>query len=94
MTCPICNQGMKPIFSARVLGKYSAEFEWCMSCGFFRIANPHWLEEAYSSAIAATDTGLVMRISMLPKSWRCFCTLCCLVAGQAATSMRRADMAC
>lgn len=38
MTCPICNQGMKPIFSARVLGKYSAEFEWCMSCGFFRIA--------------------------------------------------------
>lgn len=61
MTCPICNQGMKPVFSAQVLGKYSAEFEWCMNCGFLRIANPHWLEEAYSSAIAATDTGLVRR---------------------------------
>lgn len=61
MTCPICNQGMKPIFSSRVLGKYSAEFEWCMSCGFLRIANAHWLEEAYSSAIAATDKGLVIR---------------------------------
>jgi len=61
MTCPLCNQGMKPVFSAQVLGKYSAEFEWCMNCGFLRVANPHWLEEAYSSAIASTDTGLVMR---------------------------------
>lgn len=52
---------MKQVFSARVLGKYSAEFEWCMNCGFLRVANPHWLEEAYSSAIAAADTGLVMR---------------------------------
>lgn len=61
MKCPICAQGMSPAFSARVLGKYPAQFEHCASCGFLRIANPHWLEEAYSSAIAATDTGLVAR---------------------------------
>lgn len=52
---------MKPVFTAQVLGKHRADFEYCEYCGFLRIANPHWLEEAYSSAIAATDTGLVMR---------------------------------
>lgn len=52
---------MSPIFSSRVLGKHVADFEHCTNCGFLRIANPHWLEEAYSSAIAATDTGLVAR---------------------------------
>lgn len=61
MKCPICTQGVSPAFSAKVLGKYVAEFEHCASCGFLRIANPHWLEEAYTSAIAATDTGLVAR---------------------------------
>lgn len=52
---------MSPVFSAQVLGKYPADFERCASCGFLRIVNPHWLEEAYSGAIAATDTGLVAR---------------------------------
>lgn len=33
----------------------------CTVCGFLQIKDPHWLEEAYSSAIAASDTGLVMR---------------------------------
>lgn len=61
MGCPICAYSMKSVFTARVLGKYLADFEFCDFCGFLRIAEPHWLEEAYSSAIAATDTGLVMR---------------------------------
>lgn len=61
MGCPICTYPMMPVFTAQVLGKYSADFENCQHCGFLRIANPDWLEEAYSSAIAATDTGLVMR---------------------------------
>lgn len=52
---------MAPVFRAQVMGKYSAEFVHCANCGFLRIENPHWLEEAYSSAIAATDTGLVAR---------------------------------
>ncbi|MFZ4478908.1 MAG: class I SAM-dependent methyltransferase [Rhodoferax sp.] len=61
MICPLCSGRMKHCFNAQVLGKYSARFEVCDECGFLRVPEPHWLEEAYSSAIASSDTGLVMR---------------------------------
>ena len=61
MTCPVCSGQMKYCFSAEVLCKYSADFEVCDACGFLRVREPHWLEEAYSAAIANSDTGLVMR---------------------------------
>jgi|SRR5450759_1858551 hypothetical protein len=61
MACPICSGVMEPCFAAQVLGKYLAQYEVCNACGFLRAHEPHWLVEAYSSAIAAADTGLVMR---------------------------------
>lgn len=61
MECPICSSTMGVSFSALVLNKYQAQYEACSKCGFLRAHEPHWLEEAYSSAIAAADTGLVMR---------------------------------
>lgn len=61
MTCPICSGLMRPAFTAKVLSKYQADYEVCDACGFLRAHAPHWLDEAYSSAIAAADTGLVMR---------------------------------
>ena len=61
MACPICSGPMESCFTARVLGKYSAQYEVCNKCGFLRAHAPHWLDEAYSRAIAAADTGLVMR---------------------------------
>lgn len=61
MECPICSSAMEVSFRAQVLGKYSAQYEVCNACGFLRAHEPHWLDEAYSSAIAAADTGLVMR---------------------------------
>lgn len=61
MECPICSSLMEPGFTTQVLGKYPAQYEVCNKCGFLRAHEPHWLEEAYSSAIAAADTGLVMR---------------------------------
>jgi hypothetical protein len=59
--CPICSAGMRQAFEAQVLFKYSALYDVCEKCGFLRAQQPHWLEEAYSSAIASADTGLVMR---------------------------------
>ena len=56
---------MVPRFTATVLGKHSANFTHCTSCGFLQVPNPHWLDEAYSSAIASTDTGLVSRNSAI-----------------------------
>lgn len=52
---------MRPCFQAMVLHKYTAQYEVCDACGYLRAHEPHWLEEAYSSAIAAADTGLVAR---------------------------------
>lgn len=52
---------MESCFTAQVLGKYSAQYEVCNTCGFLRAHAPHWLDEAYSRAIAAADTGLVVR---------------------------------
>lgn len=52
---------MKEAFTATVLSRYKARFDYCQSCGFLGVFNPHWLDEAYSNAIAAADTGLVMR---------------------------------
>lgn len=61
MICKICASGTKRAFSAKVLRKYSAEFLCCPECGFLFASDPYWLEEAYSSAIADADTGLVAR---------------------------------
>lgn len=52
---------MKPAFRAKMLRKYDAQYEVCCQCGFLRVSDPHWLPEAYTSAIAAADTGLVVR---------------------------------
>jgi hypothetical protein len=52
---------MKFSFAAKVLHKHVAQYEVCDGCGFLRAHEPHWLDEAYSSAIAAADTGLVAR---------------------------------
>lgn len=65
MKCPICANPMHACFTARVLHKYTADYEVCDSCGFLRAKEPHWLDEAYSSAIAAADTGLVGRNTMI-----------------------------
>lgn len=61
VACPICSEVMEPCFTAKVIGKYPAQYEVCNKCGFLRAHEPHWLHEAYSTAIAAADTGLVMR---------------------------------
>ena len=61
MACSICSGSMESCFTAQVLGKYPACYEVCKNCGFLRVHEPHWLDEAYSRAIAVADTGLVMR---------------------------------
>lgn len=63
MSCPICDGVLEFSFVEKVLCKHDAIFDYCQTCGFLRARDPHWLSEAYSSAIASTDTGLVMRNS-------------------------------
>lgn len=59
--CPVCATKTTPFFIKRVLGQYQVEYYECGACGLVRTEYPHWLEEAYASAIADMDTGLVQR---------------------------------
>jgi hypothetical protein len=44
-----------------VLNKYRVQYFCCERCGFIQTETPYWLEEAYSSAIAAQDVGIMQR---------------------------------
>lgn len=59
--CPICDAPLVEVFRAVVLQRHQATYDHCSACGFLRVRAPHWLEEAYSDAIAITDTGLMWR---------------------------------
>jgi hypothetical protein len=61
MDCPICQALTSNAFKALVLNKYEAQYQICPQCGYLFTLEPHWLDEAYTSAIASTDTGLVKR---------------------------------
>lgn len=61
MICPLCQSEMHPVFDAQVLGKHPAHYFHCPDCELIQPQAPTWLPEAYSSAIAETDVGLVSR---------------------------------
>jgi 2-polyprenyl-3-methyl-5-hydroxy-6-metoxy-1,4-benzoquinol methylase len=59
--CLICKQQSNAVFAARILNKYEAQYFRCSQCGFIQTERPHWLGEAYESAITSLDVGLVRR---------------------------------
>lgn len=59
--CPVCDSSMSNSFSARMLKKYDVSYFFCDACGLLQTEEPYWLKEAYSDAIANSDTGLVAR---------------------------------
>ena len=61
MRCKICDAATAHFGSQLVLAKHQAEYRRCTACGYLFVVQPHWLEEAYSTAIAALDTGIVER---------------------------------
>jgi len=61
MACLLCSGNTVISFTAKVLGKYTASYGLCDTCGFLSVKDPFWLDEAYSKAIAVADTGLMGR---------------------------------
>jgi hypothetical protein len=61
MKCPVCQNNMCKSFTAIVLKKHKVNYFHCAGCGLVQTEKAYWLDEAYSAAIAASDTGLVMR---------------------------------
>ena len=80
VACKICDSPAQPFGTQRVLGKYDATYLRCGACGYLWVLAPTWLEEAYSQAIAALDTGIVVRNMWLADA-------CCALLG---TSLRDA----
>lgn len=62
MNCKLCGGSGEPFGELVVLGRHRAQYQRCRTCGYVAVENPHWLDEAYADrAIAALDTGIVMR---------------------------------
>lgn len=60
--CRVCSGvNISIAFEGLALEKYIFHMQSCQDCGFLYIVDPHWLQEAYASLIAACDTGLVSR---------------------------------
>lgn len=59
--CRCCSNIIKSqLFSAKLLNKNISYFD-CNVCGYVQTEDPFWLEDAYSSAINNSDTGIMSR---------------------------------
>lgn len=62
MKCPLCNKNAEKAFNGTVLGKYEITYYECPYCGFGFAERPtYWLDEAYATALASEDTGVMLR---------------------------------
>ena len=52
MQCKICKSLSNLLGELPILSKHRVQFFRCTGCGFIQTEEPHWLEEAYSQAIA------------------------------------------
>jgi hypothetical protein len=59
--CTLCGCETRLSHRAKVLSKYEVAYLYCSQCGLLQTEEPHWLDEAYSDAIALSDTGLLTR---------------------------------
>lgn len=59
--CKICEAVTTDFGKLKILSSFDARYRRCTKCGFIFVDDPNWLHEAYSSAIAAADTGIVAR---------------------------------
>lgn len=61
MYCRCCGEKLdSPIFYGKLLSHNVAYYD-CNTCGYVQTEKPYWLEEAYTSPINNSDTGLVFR---------------------------------
>ena len=61
MRCRLCDHDCAPAFERMVLHRLTVQYYSCPHCGALQSETPTWLDEAYGSAIAALDTGIVAR---------------------------------
>jgi 2-polyprenyl-3-methyl-5-hydroxy-6-metoxy-1,4-benzoquinol methylase len=67
MKCRVCSNTTKELFKLEILHKHSVTYFKCENCSLIQTEKPYWLNEAYSSAIASADTGLLQRNIILSR---------------------------
>jgi hypothetical protein len=80
-TCRACGAPTSPAFETTVLGRYRVNFLRCHNCESLQSEPPYWLGEAYTSAIAATDTGAMVR-NLVSQAAVCVIAAMCRVRGR------------
>ena len=65
MPCAVCGGSTSVTHEGLLLGRHRVKYHLCGRCDYWFTDEPHWLEEAYSAAISAADTGLVLRNLMV-----------------------------
>ena len=61
ISCKVCDAQSDFFGEASLLKKHRVRYFRCGKCGFIQTETPYWLEEAYSSAIASQDVGIMSR---------------------------------
>lgn len=61
LACRLCGTATHRIFTRELLGRHTVGYHQCMSCGLTQTDEPTWLAEAYTTVIAAIDTGAIAR---------------------------------
>lgn len=60
VNCRVCASQAAYLWHTRLLEHDVAYYE-CPQCAYIQTEQPHWLDEAYSSAINSSDTGILAR---------------------------------
>lgn len=59
-SCRCCSGRAAKVFVGELIGHSVSYFE-CPECGYLQTESPYWLEQAYTSAINDSDTGIMVR---------------------------------
>src|SRR5690349_19486614 len=62
ISCRLCGGTAVLAFRKTMLGKYDVGFFRCGNCESLQSEKPYWLDEAYSPAVDAIDTGAAQRV--------------------------------
>jgi len=66
--CRLCGAASAYVFTGHILGRHDVAYYLCPDCGLMQTEEPYWLDEAYGEALAAADTGVMMRNLWLMKT--------------------------
>lgn len=59
--CRLCAAAAEAVFTKTLLDRYRVTFFRCTTCESLESECPYWLDEAYKSVLAGSDTGAVYR---------------------------------